>query len=436
MDAMEASARDQLEKWSEKLGGGRSISSHSIWPRRLVAFCIEMNVKPLDLVRVARQRNDLGQLEALEDVWRAFRKKNSRLKPSSIAFAGKVVQSWLRHCGIEVPRGLFRVPGAGDRHEESALSKEQLHQVIQQANIRERVAIALMAFSGVRPGVLGNFDGSDGLCVKDFPDLLIKDGVASFKQTPAFVVVRGSLNKAGQEYVTLLSEEGCDYVTAYLNSRMNPGADWKKGEKLRPESALLTPDRAKLNHICATNIGDLVRAALRRAGLKDRPYVLRTTWATRWYTAQMEVGVDADVRAFLMGHQGTMSQRYATRPGFRSSPDLLRLMREQYVKVEPYLSTTPTSALSRVIEKERTMWAEKGTTVEDRLAVLEQQLAEVTKENQALRSQQPSPHVSSRASQRLASEAEIPGLLEEGWMVGQKVGDRFAVSAPETPSPN
>ncbi|MGB6443356.1 MAG: hypothetical protein WBF81_08690, partial [Thermoplasmata archaeon] len=197
MDAMEASARDQLEKWSEKLGGGRSISSHSIWPRRLVAFCIEMNVKPLDLVRVARQRNDLGQLEALEDVWRAFRKKNSRLKPSSIAFAGKVVQSWLRHCGIEVPRGLFRVPGAGDRHEESALSKEQLHQAIQQANIRERVAIALMAFSGVRPGVLGNFDGSDGLCVKDFPDLLIKDGVASFKQTPAFVVVRGSLNKAG-----------------------------------------------------------------------------------------------------------------------------------------------------------------------------------------------------------------------------------------------
>lgn len=47
-------------------------------------------------------------------------------------------------------------------------SKVELDKIIRMATPRARVAIALMAFSGLRPQSLGNFTGTDGIRLGDF----------------------------------------------------------------------------------------------------------------------------------------------------------------------------------------------------------------------------------------------------------------------------
>ena len=209
-----------------------------------------------------------------------------------------------------------------------------------------------MAFSGFRPMVLGNYEGSDGLRIGDVPDLVIdsKSKAVSFRQTPARIVVRQELSKANHTYSSFLGEEGCEYLSEYLTSRIKPNAEWKKGESLTKDSPLITPERANKDFVCATNIGDLVRSAIRKAGLFARPYSLRTTFATRLLSAEAEGAVPHSLAAFWMGHRGDMTARYAQNRG-QLPPELIEQMRDAYRRSEPYLSSTETADVQRAIEK-------------------------------------------------------------------------------------
>jgi len=96
-----------------------------------------------------------------------------------------------------------------------------------------------------------------------------------FEYIPTLVVVRSELSKAGHQYLTFLSEEGCDYLKDYLETRM------REGEELAPESAIVTPKRRMKPFIRATNVGDIIRSAVRKAGFSWRPYVLRSYFDTQ-----------------------------------------------------------------------------------------------------------------------------------------------------------
>ncbi|MEM2926296.1 MAG: hypothetical protein QW220_06785 [Candidatus Bathyarchaeia archaeon] len=50
------------------------------------------------------------------------------------------------------------------------------------ASPRARVSIALMAFSGLRPQTLGNYDGSDGLRLGDLSEADIRPDGIEFKK--------------------------------------------------------------------------------------------------------------------------------------------------------------------------------------------------------------------------------------------------------------
>ncbi|MFN4337240.1 MAG: hypothetical protein ACK4FV_06660 [Candidatus Nitrosocaldus sp.] len=49
-------------------------------------------------------------------------------------------------------------------------SKDELTRILRMATPRARVAIALMAYSGLRPESIGNYDGTDGLRLSDMPE--------------------------------------------------------------------------------------------------------------------------------------------------------------------------------------------------------------------------------------------------------------------------
>ena len=72
-------------------------------------------------------------------------------------------------------------------------SHQELHSILEHADLQKKVCSALMAFSGVRPGVLGNRDANDGLRGPDLPEMVVSeagDPKVEFSKVPTAVVVR------------------------------------------------------------------------------------------------------------------------------------------------------------------------------------------------------------------------------------------------------
>lgn len=80
----------------------------------------------------------------------------------------------------------------------------------------------LIAMCGGRMEVLGNYDGSDGLRVRDFPEIVSDDEqkTIEFVKVSALVVVCASISKARHQYFMFLCEEGCQYMKQYLKQKM------------------------------------------------------------------------------------------------------------------------------------------------------------------------------------------------------------------------
>ncbi len=185
--------------------------------------------------------------------------------------------------------------------------------------------------------MLGTYLGDDGLKLKDFPELTIKDNNVEFAKVPTLVIIRRPLSKIRKQYTTFLCEEGCDYLKAYLKSRL------ELDEKLTPESPIFTPSKSVFagHHIRTTNIGDLIRKAIRAAGFQWRPYVLRRYFDTRLMMAESDGLIIRDYRTFWMGHQGDIENTYTVSKGL--SDDVIQKMRESYEKAAAkYLQTLKT----------------------------------------------------------------------------------------------
>jgi hypothetical protein len=60
-----------------------------------------------------------------------------------------------------------------------------------------------MAFSGLRPQTLGNYDGTDGIRLGDFLEAEIRQDGVEFRKTPTMLIVRKNLSKARHQYFTL-----------------------------------------------------------------------------------------------------------------------------------------------------------------------------------------------------------------------------------------
>ncbi|MEM2027422.1 MAG: site-specific integrase, partial [Candidatus Bathyarchaeia archaeon] len=140
------------------------------------------------------------------------------------------------------------------------------------ATPRARVSIALIAFSGLRPQTLGNYDGSDGVRLGDFPEAEIRPDGIEFKKVPTMLIVRKNLSKTKHQYFTFVPQQTITYIKEYLEKRA------EAGERLGIDSPLLgfDPRGFKKNRFLRTTLVTRdIREAIRRAGFSWRPYVLR-----------------------------------------------------------------------------------------------------------------------------------------------------------------
>jgi hypothetical protein len=184
----------------------------------------------------------------------------------------KAVKSWLNFNDIQVTKKIKirNVDDTPTLRNERVPTPEELQRILLSASKQSRVAVVLIAHGGLRPESLGDYRGQDGLMLGDFPELKITSDCVKFEAIPTILLVRSNLSKARHQYFTFLGAEGCQYLQDYLNERL------RHGEMLTTESPLLRSKvRTSKRFIRTSNVGDLVRSAIRRAGFSWRPYVLR-----------------------------------------------------------------------------------------------------------------------------------------------------------------
>ncbi len=272
---------------------------------------------------------------------------NAGRKPGYLGNYLKAVRSWLDHHGLAIQRRikLGNMRATPTLTDEQVPTAEQLKNLLLAATPRGRVVVSLMAFSGLRPGILGNHRGTDGLLLGDLPDLRIENDSIDVAELPALIRIRTELSKTAHPFVSFLGEEGTEHLLRYLQERLN------NGETLGRESPVIrcapgfetmgkraSAANRGLSFIVTSNITGDVREAMDRCGWHARPYVLRRYFETQLLEASWKNEVPRDFVTFWAGHKGDIEHGYTLHKGL--PPSLVEEMRQAYRRGETHLSTT------------------------------------------------------------------------------------------------
>jgi integrase len=322
---------EDMRRWFENLRA-KSVLTATVALRNLGHYCELTQTTPTGILAKARSNEKDFRYEFTDFV----RKMEKEGKAGSyIARFKKVILSWLKFNDIRLQLTV-NISGENETPtiaNERVPSKEELARILRKATSRGRVAIAIMAFSGLRPESLGDYEGMDGLRLGDLKDLRLSDEI-QFDKIPAMIVVKNKLSKARHQYFSFIGEEGTTYIKEYLEERR------KQGEELTYESPLLQFDvrGVKKNAFLRTTLVTRdIREAIEQAGLKMRPYVLRAYFSTALDIAESKGLISHPWRQFIMGHKGDIEARYSTNK--RLSPDMIEEMRQSYQKCLKYMET-------------------------------------------------------------------------------------------------
>lgn len=189
-------------------------------------------------------------------------------------------------------------------------SQQRLAEILEKAFIKERAAISLLAFCGLRPLLATHIK------VKDIEDCRIINNKVTFTKFPARINVQRDYpgNKAKLEFFVFLIEEGADYIKALLENQ----------EDIRLDANILGVQTKRAVQYWITN-------AFHRCNFRQKAYVLRS------YFDNGLSSLDSYKRAFYMGHTGDLTTRYTLRK--QLSPESIDELRDEFkAKVEPRIT--------------------------------------------------------------------------------------------------
>jgi len=412
----------EIKRWFLNMSRGSMITGE-VYMRRLGQFCEINNTDPIAITKMTEKEIAnmlMDTVSLLESQGKAG---------SFIAGIVKSVKSWLTFNGISIKqkikvKGVDSTPSLKD---EKIPSQEELKKIFLSGDKKSRVASSLMAFSGIRPEVLGSYNGSDGLKIMDFPELEIKDNEVTFTKIPTMIIIRPELSKTRKRYFTFLGPEGCQYLKDHLEERM------RKGEVLKPESPIITPvrekDRSKREHIRTINIGDMIRKAIRKSGLNQRPYVLRAYFDTQLMMAESKGLILRDFRQFFMGHTGDIEHRYTLNKG-KLPENTIEEMRNSYQKSLKFLETEnkgiSESEMNKTIKELKTsMLILAGFSEEE---IEKEKLLELSNEDLIKKiDEKRIKHLNNGNSQKVVSMRELKQYIEQGWEFVANINSREAI---------
>lgn len=327
-------ADPNVKRWYDNLARSSPPNADKC-VQRLGFVCKQFKTTPAEMARLEqKQAQDL----ILDVISKLHEEKK---QPTYMQDYTKSLKSWFLHNGIKI-RQKVKLPKA---HIATKAATEQpptpdlVRRLLDAADIKQKVESTLVAFAGVRPEVVGNYLGNDGLKVGDLPEMRVDNATATvtFEKMPAIVSVRSNLSKAGHRYFTFMPAEGCEYIKMLLEFRIKD-----RKETLNADTPIVNSIRFNKHYgfIRTSNIGDSIRQAIRKANFDWRPYILRTYFDTRMMMAEADGLIIRDWRVFWMGHKGDIEARYTTNKG-KLSDDLVEKMREAFAKAsDKYLVTS------------------------------------------------------------------------------------------------
>ena len=325
----------EVKRWYDNLRRGSNLTA-GVYLRRICLFCEQNSLTPAELVLLGKKdMKKLGDLLLDHVTWMELEKYS----PGYITGIVKSVRSWLEfnHIGINRKIKISNRDATPTLDNEKIPTKEELKSLLFAGDERAGAAISLIAMSGVRPEVLGDDEGRDGLMLRDLPELKIGTNEVEFTRKPALVEVRKELSKTRNRYFTFLPEEGCGYLGNYLNLRI------ASGEVLKDESPVLATKigyiRNSENRFMTTkNVSKIIRQTM-RPRFKWRPYVLRSYFDTNLLLAESHGKLTHPYRMFFMGHKGDIEARYTTSKGILPV-ELVEDMRNSFHASSEYLETS------------------------------------------------------------------------------------------------
>ena len=409
---------EDTRRWYENMARGSQVTA-DVYLRRLGNFCSQNDTTPSHLL----SKSDEELYNLLLDTVSAMEESYAGSYIQSVV---KAVKSWLNHNGIEIKRQIKirGAEGTPSLRDERVPTQDELKKIFLSGDKKTRTASVLVAHTGVRIKTIGNYRGDDGLRIRDLPEMRVEGETVMFEAVPTLVVVRRELSKAGHQYLTFLGEEGCDYLMDYLETRM------REGEKLTEDSAVVTPKQRMKPFIRATNVGDVIRSAIRKAGFKWRPYVLRSYFDTQLMLAESKGLVLRDYRGFWMGHKGDIENRYTTNKG-RLPESVIEDMREAYKRSQKYIQTTAvkeTEDLKAVFRKQ--LLGVAGFSTEEVEALDPEMTDEAFQE--MVRKRLLGSMANNGASQRVIDVDEVERFLSKGWdFVATLPDDRIVIKLPQ-----
>ncbi len=304
--------------------------------RRLRKFCEDHEITPMQFIELA-QRDIKTATDLLADHMEAMEEHGNA--PNYQKKMLDSLKSWMEHFALKPSRKIKirNISSTPTLEDERVPEGNELAEIFNRCSLRAGATASFLSKGGLRPQVLGNDDASDGLTMKDLPDIAIVQGVAVCLQSPPMVIVRKKLSKARHQYFTFLTSQATKKLIAYLNDRI------ANGEALTADSPVIAPDhRHKYGgrypvkkFIKSARISHIVRETF-RPRFTWRPYVLRAYFDTQLLIAESKGKVAHDFRVFWMGHKGSIEAVYTTNKG-RIPESLQKEMREAFQRCEEFL---------------------------------------------------------------------------------------------------
>ena len=320
----------RVERWYENLKARSQVTS-DIYLRNFGLWLEYLNQDPESIISFARDNFEEFK-GAVSDKIRELEKKGTM--GASISTGIKPMISYLKFYNVSVKLGInIRNENRNLNAEKEVIpERSDLAKILRMATLRERVSISLMAFSGLRPEVLGNINGTDGLVIGDIPDLTIPDGKINFEHVPVQLNVRPELSKIRNAYFTFLGPEGSQYLKEYLESRI------ASGERLKKDSPVILPVEKqslekKNRFLLTTLLLRRIKGTIIKSGYDWRPYIFRIYFGTNLDSAEAKGFISHPWRQFIMGHKGDIEETYTKRNGKTDEG------REQYSKCLKYIET-------------------------------------------------------------------------------------------------
>lgn len=326
-----------------------------------------------------------------------------KVKPSTIRSARiPYIKTFLKKNGVSVDEDELEYPSDFLDSQDRIPTKEELRDFLNVLDLKTKLAVLLMATSGLRIGVL--------------PKLKIKH--IDFESDPVKITVPAWVNKSKFSYFTYITPETAKILKAYLEERR------KLGEKITGESYLFVTKYGK--PYVGRTLEELVRKEIKRhmkvrklPGYKVNKYDIHIHSFRKFFRTMMEVaGVKRSFREFLLGHKGD----YLDESYFRPFEEQVR---EEYKKAVPHLTIleVETPSIEEIRRRQLIDMAKLLGFSEEKIKKIEEILAkyrsvdEAMDEIRKLREDEMLPNGGRRFKAKIVSEEELINYIEAGWEI-------------------